>query len=50
MKRILSRILILLLLIMALTACGSEETTGLQDGYYTNSQVPARIRANDEGK
>ena len=35
MKRILSRILILLLLIMALTACGSEETTGLQDGYYT---------------
>ena len=35
MKRILSRIMILLLLIMALTACGSEETTGLQDGYYT---------------
>ena len=35
MKRILSRILILSLLIMALTACSSEETTGLQDGYYT---------------
>ena len=34
MKRILSRILVLLLLIMSLTAC-SEETAGLQDGYYT---------------
>ena len=34
MKRILSRILVLLLLVMSLTAC-SEETAGLQDGYYT---------------
>ncbi len=34
MKRIFSKILILLLLIMSLTACG-EETNGLQDGYYT---------------
>lgn len=34
MKRILSRILVLLLLVMSLTAC-SEETAGHQDGYYT---------------
>ncbi len=34
MKRILSRILVLLLLVMSLTA-SSEETAGLQDGYYT---------------
>lgn len=34
MKRIFSKILILLLLAMSLTAC-SKETAGLQDGYYT---------------
>ncbi|MDE7206527.1 MAG: FMN-binding protein [Lachnospiraceae bacterium] len=34
MKRILSRILVLLLLVMSLTAC-SEETADLPAGYYT---------------